>query len=150
MRTATWQRREGDRPFAIARRRFYLGLTFVLIGAGAWVLSESLCDRHGAWRVFPGHALFHVLLAYGFVQCLVYPSLLRADAFGAHPRYLSEDPTLQERMRSPAREPKEIQLYAMGLKHLGVDPTAPWGDVLVEEAASAFTLLYPEFKRPNM
>ena len=38
----------------------------------------------------------------------------------------------------------------MGLKHLGVDPTAPWGDVLVEEAASAFTLLYPEFKSPNM
>ena len=35
----------GARTFAMARRRFFWGLTLVLLGVGAWLLSEGLCDR---------------------------------------------------------------------------------------------------------
>jgi hypothetical protein len=87
----------GVRTFASARRRFFCGLTIVLIGVSAWLLSEGLCDRHEWLRGFPGHAIFHVTMSYGLLQCLIYPSILRASTYGAHPRFLDESDHLQPR-----------------------------------------------------
>jgi hypothetical protein len=86
---------DGVRTLADARRRFFVGLVLVLLGVFAWVLAEGFCDRYDAFKLFPGHAIFHVLMALGLMQCLVYPSILRAASFGSHPRFLVESDWLQ-------------------------------------------------------
>ena len=44
-------------------------------------MTETLCDRSHAFRIFPGHLLFHVLLCIGILHISIYPSLLRTDNF---------------------------------------------------------------------
>lgn len=85
---------DGPRTFYLARRRFFWGLALLLLAVSAWLATEGLCDTTPFFRVFPGHALFHVLMAYGLMQCLVYPSILRASFYSAHPRFLSESSEL--------------------------------------------------------
>ena len=77
-----------------ARRRFFWGLATLLIAVSSWLATEGLCDTLEFFRLFPGHAIFHVLMAYGLMQCLVYPSILRASFYSAHPRFLSESSEL--------------------------------------------------------
>ena len=42
-------------------------------------------------------------MALGLLQCLVYPSILRASVFGAHPRFLIESAWLQPPEQPPPR-----------------------------------------------
>ena len=86
----------GLRTFSAARSRFFWGLTLVLLGVGAWLLSEGLCDQFDAFKVFPGHALFHVLMALGLTNCIIYPATLRARTYGAHVKLLIDSPLLHD------------------------------------------------------
>ena len=69
------------------------------------LLACPLC-RYDAFKLFPGHAIFHVLMAFGLLQCLVYPSIMRASVFGAHPRFLIESAWLQ-----PPEPPPEQPIH---------------------------------------
>ena len=85
----------GERTFSSARRRFFWGLCLVLLGVGAWLLTEGLCDHYGVFRLFPGHAIFHILVALGLLNCLLYPATLRADTYGSYTRFLADARQLQ-------------------------------------------------------
>lgn len=87
---------DGIRAYGAARARFFWGLTLVLFGVGAWLLSEGLCDQIDVFKVFPGHAIFHVLMALGLTNCLVYPATLRARTYGSHVRFLIDSPRLND------------------------------------------------------
>ena len=54
-------------------------------GAGAWIVTENLCDRTDTigyfFRWFPGHFLWHTTVAYGMTNALLLAGVLRADNF---------------------------------------------------------------------
>ena len=75
----------GQRLRRVALGHFAFGMFLALLGITAWILTETLCDSTPAFRVFPGHLLFHILLCVGILHISIYPSLLRADNFRATP-----------------------------------------------------------------
>jgi len=72
------------RSYAIARSRFVLGCLLCTTGSLAWTVTENLCDRDDAlghaFRWFPGHAVWHVTMAYGLTMALLFACALRAPA----------------------------------------------------------------------
>jgi hypothetical protein len=82
-----WGRSEaiGERSYIIARNRFVLGVCIAAVGAVAWTVTENMCDRTDAvgmaFRWFPGHAIWHVTLAWGLTMALLFACVLRADSF---------------------------------------------------------------------
>lgn len=71
----------------LARRRFGLGIAVALFGVVSWILTENLCgrdDRIGTFfRWWPGHFFWHIFMAYGTMNALIYVVALRADNFHA-------------------------------------------------------------------
>lgn len=84
----------GKRLRRSAIGHFVSGFTMAVVGVGCWIATEKMCDTSEALRLFPGHMLFHLLLAWGLLHMSIWPSLLRADNFGATP-YMAKDLVLQ-------------------------------------------------------
>jgi len=61
----------------------YTRLVLGVIAAGLGVLSnfatENFCEASDLFTYFPGHALWHVLCAWGLLNCLLVAALLRLD-----------------------------------------------------------------------
>lgn len=64
-----------------ARGRFIFGVIIIMFSSSLWVVTEKLCDTVDFFKLFPGHMLWHVIVAWGMSNCLLYASLLRADDF---------------------------------------------------------------------
>ena len=62
-----------------ARRRFRLGMWVGLTGVLLESLGSAYCDQSDFWRAFPSHALWHVGMSWGLMQCMIYGALLRLD-----------------------------------------------------------------------
>ena len=67
------------------RCRYVLGMVASLGAVASTVLTELLCDAH-VWffRWYPGHALWHVLMAYGILHLLMVAAVLEASDEGRH------------------------------------------------------------------
>ena len=53
------------------------GAAVALVGAGCWILTEALCDSSDFFKWLPGHALWHVLMSTGLLNCLLFGVVLR-------------------------------------------------------------------------
>jgi len=73
----------GELAFRTARCRFLFGFAIALFAVCVWIPTENLCDRTDAVGTFfkwlPGHTVWHVCMAYGLTQALLFAGALRAD-----------------------------------------------------------------------
>jgi len=70
-----------DQVEKMARIRFLFGVVIIIIGASSWIITEQFCDKIDFFKLFPGHLLWHIISAWGMLNCLFYAALLRADDF---------------------------------------------------------------------
>lgn len=75
--------KESERIF---RRRFHLGFVCTACGVCIWNATEQLCDTLTIFKWIPGHMIWHISVAYGLTNCLIYATTLRADNVGVAPR----------------------------------------------------------------
>lgn len=64
----------------IARWRLMGGAVAAICGVTLWMLCESLCLEHPVFAWLPGHAIFHLSMAIGLTNAMLYAALLRADS----------------------------------------------------------------------
>ena len=74
-----------DAAISRARCRFMFGFLFASLGVVSWVVTENLCGQDTFigrfFRWFPGHFLWHICMAYGMMQGMIFAGALRADNF---------------------------------------------------------------------
>ena len=78
---------------AYGRRRFILGVCLMIVGVICWVGTEQACDSVAFFRWFPGHAVWHVTMAFGMLNALIFAALLRANNFGSTPVFRVDGPS---------------------------------------------------------
>jgi len=66
-------------------RYFYAGLIMCAIGFGCWYLSETQCGSSRFFILFPGHAIWHVLMPWGCQMMMVLPSVMTAEMEKTYP-----------------------------------------------------------------
>jgi len=84
---------EGDVKRAM--RRFGLGNVLAIISVLCQVLNEKFCSDNEFWKRFPGHAIWHVGMAYGLFQCLIILVVLHANNVRAKTVWYADLPVVK-------------------------------------------------------
>ena len=77
-----------------AAKRFKIGVALGVVAVACEIFTMNFCDTSDFFKIFPGHALWHVCLSLALINFLVYASMLRLDnMYGTHPYFYDAFPT---------------------------------------------------------
>merc|ERR1712032_765588 len=72
---------------ATSVKRFFFGLGIAFLSGICWFIAEEGCHESNVFKLFPGHALFHIGLPYGLMNTMVLIVILKAPSLGKRPKF---------------------------------------------------------------